>query len=149
LGSTLSLVGELQANLGDRFVYEGPNEGADALCAPCKLQGICFNLVPGETYEVVVVRDKGHPCFLHERGTARVVEVAPANHDCVIPARGLVAGQVFVYPERNCPNRGCPLWRSCVGGTPRPGASYLVESVGDGADCPLGYALRHARLQPR
>lgn len=135
--------------MGDRFVYEGPNLGPAALCAPCKLQGICFNLEPGETYEVRQVREKGHPCFLHERGTVRVVEVAAASHDSILPARGLVAGQVIVYPQRECPNRGCALWRSCVGGAPRPGASYRVESVGAAADCPLGYGLRHARLAPR
>jgi uncharacterized protein (UPF0179 family) len=146
---TITLVGELQASVGARFVYEGANGGPDALCAPCKLQGICFNLEPGETYEVRAVRDKGHPCFLHERGVARVVEVAPSAHDVIIPARGLVAGETFVYPQRQCENRGCDKWSICVGARPRPGATYQVESVGANADCPLDYALRHARLAPR
>jgi uncharacterized protein (UPF0179 family) len=149
LAYTITLVGELQATVGERFVYEGANQGPDSLCAPCKLQATCFNLEAGETYEVRAVRQKGHPCFLHERGIARVVEVAPAAHDTVLPARGLTAGETVVYPERECPNRGCALWRSCVGGAPRPGTTYRVESVGQVADCPLGYALRHARIAPR
>ncbi len=148
MASTITLLGELQATVGERFLYEGPNDASDALCAPCKLQSICFNLEDGETYEVKAVRDKGHPCFLHERGVARVVEVAPATHEAVIPARGLVEGQTFVYPQRECENPGCALWRSCVGGAPRVGAQYRVASVGPAADCPLGYALRHARLAP-
>lgn len=149
LPGTITLVGELQASVGNRFLYEGANSGPDALCAPCKLQGICFNLEAGETYEVRVVRDKGHPCYLHERGVARVVEVSPAGHDVILPARGLVAGEMIVYPQRACPNRGCAMWRSCVGAPPRPGVSYRVEAVGAAADCPLGFALKHARLEPR
>lgn len=149
MATTITLLGALQAQVGDRFVYQGPNNGPDAVCAPCKLQGTCFNLDPGETYEVMQVRQKGHPCFLHESGTVRVVEVAPARHDSILPSRGLVAGEVVVYPERECPNRGCAFWRNCVGGSPRPGASYRVESVGEAVDCPLGFALRRAKLAPR
>lgn len=149
MSDTITLVGSLQAGVGERFVYEGPNDGPDALCAPCKLQSICFNLKPGETYVVKAVRDKDHPCFLHERGTARVVEVATAPHESVLPSRGLVAGQTIIYPDRECPNRGCALWKSCVGGTPQPGYAYRVEAVGEVADCPLGLELRHARLGAR
>lgn len=149
MSDIITLIGPLQAEVGQRFVYQGANDGPDAQCAPCKLHSICFNLKPGETYEVKAVRSKDHPCYLHESGTARVVEVATAPHDAILPARGLVAGETFLYPDRECPNRGCALWKRCVGGTARPGYAYRVETVGDMADCPLGLELRHAQLAPR
>jgi uncharacterized protein len=147
--ATITLLGEAQAAVGARFRYAGPNDGADAACAPCKLKGTCFNLEPGETFEVVAVRDKSHPCFLHEAGRVRVVEVERAEHDVILPARGIIEGESFLYPERDCEFRGCTMWRECVGSPLRPNYSYKVLQVGPVAPCPLGYALRRAKVQPK
>lgn len=147
--ATLTLLGELQAKVGERFTFEGPNLAADSACAPCRLQGICFALEEGESYEVASVRDKQHPCFLHEGGKVRVVEVERAEHDVVLPARGIIEGESVVYPERDCEFRGCTFWRECVGAPLRVGASYRVAAVGPVVPCPLGYALRRAHVVPK
>lgn len=144
--ATITLLGELQAQVGERFLYAGPNDGPDAACAPCKLKGTCFNLEPGEVYQVAAVRDKAHPCYLHERGVVRVVTVEKAEHDVIVPARGLVEGESMPYPERSCEFRGCPMWRECVGAPLRVGHLYHVMKVEAPVACPLGYNLRHARL---
>ncbi|HKZ58619.1 MAG TPA: UPF0179 family protein [Candidatus Thermoplasmatota archaeon] len=143
------MLGELQAKVGERFVFQGPNDGADAACAPCRLKGICFNLEPGETFEVAAVRDKDHPCYLHEGGKVRVVEVDRATHDVILPARGIVEGGSMLYPERSCEFRGCPKWRQCVGAPLRPNFSYRVVEAGPAEPCPLGFALRRAKLAPK
>ena len=147
--ATITLIGEAQAKVGGRFRFEGPNDGPDAACAPCKLKGACFNLEPGETFEVVAVRDKQHPCYLHESGKVRVVEVERAAHEVILPARGIIEGESFLYPERACEFRGCAMWRECVGSPLRANYAYKVVEVGQVAPCPLGYALRRARVQPK
>ena len=147
--ATITLLGESQARVGARFQYTGPNDAPDAACAPCKLKPTCFNLEPGDSYEVVAVRDKQHPCYLHESGKVRVVEVDRAAHDVILPSRGIIEGESFLYPERSCDFRGCAMWRECVGAPLRPGFSYKVAQVGPPVACPLGYALRRARVQPK
>lgn len=149
MATTISLLGPLQANAGERFIFLGPNEGPGAACEPCKLKGACFNLEPGEVYDVKAVRDKTHPCYLHEGGIVHVVEVERAAQSVIVPARGLTDGQSLVYPERECEFRGCPFWRKCVGAPLRPGYAYKVVQVGETVACPLGYALRRATLQPK
>ena len=147
--ATITLHGELQAKVGERFLFVGPNDGPDAACAPCKLKGACFNLDPGEVYEVATVREKTHPCYLHEGGRVRVVEVERAEHDVIVPARGLQEGESMLYPERSCDFRGCGFWRECVGAPLRPGHPYHVMKVGEPIPCPLGYNLRRAHLAPK
>jgi hypothetical protein len=147
--ATITLLGELQSSVGQRFQFVGPNDAADAACAPCKLKGACFNLDPGEVYEVMQVRDKTHPCYLHEGGRVHVVEVDRATHDVIVPARGLVEGQSMIYPERACEFRGCPFWRQCVGAPLRPGFAFKVAKAGEAVPCPLGYSLRRATLVPK
>ncbi len=147
--ATITLLGESQAAVGARFRFEGPNDAPDAACAPCRLKGTCFNLEPGLSFEVVAVRDKVHPCFLHEAGRVRVVEVERAEHEVILPSRGIVEGESFVYPERACEYRGCEFWRECVGAPLRPGNPYKVLQVSAVIPCPLGYALRRAKVAPK
>src|SRR5882672_2425187 len=97
--ATITLLGELQSIAGERFLFRGPNDSPDAACAPCKLKGTCFNLEPQLVYEVKQVREKTHPCFLHEGGLVHVVEVEKAAQEVIVPARGLVEGQSMIYPE--------------------------------------------------
>lgn len=146
---TITLIGEAQARPGSRFRFVGPNDGPNAECRPCKLQGTCFNLEPGEVYAVGEVRAKTHPCFLHDGSAVRVVVVERAAHDVIVPGRGLIEGETLVYPERECEFRGCPMWSECVGAPLIPRKDYLVEKVGERVDCPLGYDLRRARLVRR
>lgn len=146
---TITLVGEAQAKVGGRFLFAGPNDAPDAACAPCKLKPTCFNLEAGETYEIVAARDKQHPCFIHDGGKVRIVEVERASHDVILPARGIIEGESFLYPERSCENRGCAMWRECVGSPLRANYSYKVVQVGPPVACPLGYALRKARVEPK
>ena len=147
--ATITLLGELQAKVGERFQFVGPNDAPEAACAPCKLKGTCFALEEGESYEVVAVRDKSHPCYLHESGRVRVVEVERAQHSVIMPSRGTVEGESLLYPERSCEFRGCQFWRDCVGAPLRPGFSYKVTQVGEVVPCPLGYALRRATVVPK
>lgn len=147
--ASITLLGELQAQVGERFVFAGPNDAPDAACAPCRLKGICFSLEAGESYEVVAVRGKDHPCYLHEGGKVRVIEVERAEHDVILPARGMIEGESILYPERSCEFRGCPFWRECVGAPLRPNFSYKVIQVGEAVPCPLGYALRRAHVAPK
>ena len=95
------------------------------------------------------MRDKSHPCFLHETGKVRVVEVDRAQHRVILPARGIIEGESFLYPERSCDLRGCEMWRECVGGPLRVNFSYKVIEVGPPVNCPVGYALRRAKVAPK
>ena len=146
--SVITLLGPAQSSPGHRFVFQGPNDAPDAACAPCKLKSACFNLEAGESYEVKTVREKTHPCFLHEGGTVRVVEVDRAQHDVILPARGPTEGGTYTYPTRECEFRGCQFWQQCVGAPLRPGKNYHIIQVGEVIPCPLGYALRRTKARP-
>ncbi|MFA7622902.1 MAG: UPF0179 family protein, partial [Candidatus Methanomethylophilaceae archaeon] len=58
----VTLIGESQARIGNRFYYLGPS----LECRECRFKNVCFNLEVGRMYEVTELRDVHHECEMHE-----------------------------------------------------------------------------------
>ncbi|RLF18704.1 MAG: hypothetical protein DRN06_00720 [Thermoprotei archaeon] len=105
----ITLVGEYQARVGYRFINVEPPQ----TCRGCPLFQACVGrLEPGRMYEVVKVRDKRHPCRLHEGGV-RVVEVVEVPITIALPSKLALEDLVFTFNPRRCPSNSCGLYELC------------------------------------
>ncbi len=137
----ITLVGETQARVGNRFYFMGPQTE----CKECRLKGVCFNLEPGRLYEVTSVRDTKHECNMHESGV-RVVEVEKRPTLVCVPKKLAIEGSMITFEERNCARMGCDKWFQCHPICIESGEKLPVYEVIEDARCPIGDDLVVVKL---
>jgi uncharacterized protein (UPF0179 family) len=137
----ITLVGETQARMGNRFYFMGP----DTECRDCKIKGVCFNLEQGRLYEVTKIRDTHHECEMHDGGV-RVVEVEKKPIRACIPRKLAIDGSNITFSKVSCSRMGCEHWMDCHPVSLSDGEKLPVVEVLEKVDCPLGDDLTLVKL---
>ncbi|ELZ07129.1 hypothetical protein C479_15137 [Halovivax asiaticus JCM 14624] len=145
--STITLLGDLLAEPGTEFVYEGE---ADA-CAGCPYRSQCLTLESGRRYRVTDVRENGQllECAIHDRGV-RAVEVEPTTVRANVPEDGSFAGSTASLAGP-CPYVECPSHELCEPDGIEHGESARIATVhGDPPHdvCHLDRSLTTVELDP-
>jgi len=126
----ITLIGESQARIGNRFYFMGPLTD----CKECRLRGVCFNLEPGSMYEVVALRDTLHDCPIHE-GSVRVVEVERKPILAAVSSKHAIDGSTITFESKRCDNIGCENRIYCIPASIKDGTKLkIVDIIGD-IDC--------------
>ena len=137
----ITLVGEEQAKVGNRFYFMGPQTD----CKECRLRNVCFNLEPGRQYEIVGIRDTHHDCEVHEGGV-RIVEVEKKSTVACVPKKTAIEGSIITYEESDCARMGCENWRYCHPVGMRTGDKLTVTDIIRKVDCPIKDDLQMVKL---
>ncbi|MEM1537577.1 MAG: UPF0179 family protein [Candidatus Nezhaarchaeales archaeon] len=139
----IALIGKAQARKGFRFVYSGISRQ----CLSCKLRPVCVDkLEVGRVYEVVAVRERVHPCELHEGGV-RVVELEEAPVLAAIPSKLACEGAIVTFNPITCQNTKCAAYQYCCTQALRAGDKCFVEKVHEKLECRKGLSLRLSSLR--
>ncbi len=138
----LTLVQLPLASPGARFRYMGPGQEE---CAGCPFQKLCFNLEPGQRYEVETVRPVQHPCNLHDEGKVQVVTVKPIGFSTSVESKK-VRGTAITWEPIDCGYPECKNWKLCHPGAPA-GKRYAIEGETSKLDCPMGYDLQRVHFK--
>ena len=121
----VTLVGELQAKPGFKFVFQGASE----LCAKCKLREVCvMKLEPNTVYKVVEVLKKRHKCPLRE-GWVVVARVVEAEVEALLDAKMAVEDAIITFKRGKCDNANCAVWNICQSPYVKEGERYRVLRV--------------------
>ncbi len=134
----LTLVPLGQAKAGAKFWFTGPN---DEECQGCPFQKLCFNLSPGQRYEVTEVRDVRHPCRLHDEDKVQVVKVRPVGFTSTVESKRL-RGTAVTWTPIPCGYAECPNWRLCHPTGPMAGERRSVVGDAKPLACPMHYDLQ-------
>jgi len=139
----VTLIGEKQARVGFRFLFEGTTE----LCARCDVKKVCLgNLEPGRIYEVSKPSKKRFPCLLHSED-AVVVEVEEPPVEAAVQARAAVKHALITYAKIDCNDRNCRNWSRCFPVGLLEGDRCKVVDVKGPLQCPLKAQLLLVSLQ--
>ena len=137
----VTLIGESQARIGNRFYFIGPLTE----CKECRLKGVCFNLESGALYEVTGLRDTSHECLEHE-GRARVVEVEKRPAPASVPRKAAMEGSVVTFQSPRCDRIGCEHWIHCHPIGMSDGQKLTITDVEEDIECPVGEQLSLVKL---
>ena len=129
----ITLTGEAQAMVGNRFYYLGPLTE----CKDCRLKGVCFNLEPGHLYEVIGLRDAQHDCEIHE-SKVRAVEVKKVPVSSAVQQKKAIDGSMITFEAAKCGNIGCDNYAYCCPHGIREGARYTISEIVRDIDCLIG-----------
>ena len=129
----ITLIGESQARIGNRFYYLGPLTD----CKECKLKGVCFNLESGHLYEVKGIRDTEHDCVIHE-SKAIVVEVDKVPVSVAVNGKKAIEGSMITFESIRCDAVGCDNYWFCHPPGIKDGMKLSVSDVVGDLDCPKG-----------
>lgn len=139
----VALIGKSQAKKGYRFIYSGIGKP----CLSCKLKPVCVDkLEAGRVYEVVAVRDKVHPCELHEGGV-RVVELEEAPVLTAIPSKLAIEKAIVTFNPIPCQRAQCAAYEYCATPALKAGDKCLILEVLEKLPCGKGLSLRKALLR--
>lgn len=137
----VTIVGETQAKIGNRFYFMGPLTD----CKECKLKNVCFNMEVGALYEVVGLRDTMHDCVARE-SKVRVVDVEKKAFRAAISKKQAMGSSV-TFEKRYCKNIGCENWQLCCPHNVKNGDKLtIVDDISD-IQCPIGEQLRLVKLE--
>ncbi len=137
----VTLVGDSQARLGNRFYFVGPSTE----CKECRLRNVCFNLEPGALYEITGLRDTRHECALHE-SEVRVVEVEKKAFRAAVPKKSAIDGSMITFEARKCDNIGCENYQLCRPWNVKDGDKLSVTDVQEDLECQKGESLTLVKL---
>ena len=139
----VTLLGERQARVGFRFLFEGVAD----LCAECSVKKVCLgNLENGRLYEVSKVTKKRFPCLLHA-GEAVVVEVREPPVEAALAPRSAIKDALITYSRPECQNGSCEHLQRCFPVGLLEGDRCRVVEVKDSLKCPLRGQLLSVSLQ--
>jgi len=138
----LTLIGETQARIGNRFYFMGPLTE----CKECRLRGVCFNMEPGSLYEIVALRDTVHDCPVHE-GSVRVVEVERKPVLAVVPKKFAIDGSTVTFESRRCDNLGCENRIYCIPIGVKNGAKLRITDIVGDIECANGEDIILVKLE--
>ena len=128
----ITLIGEDQARIGNRFYYTGPQTE----CRDCKLKGVCFNLEPGHQYEVTSIRDTKHECEIYDNGV-RVVEIEKIPTLATVKKKYAIEGGMITYERNDCGRLGCDNYKLCHPIGLRDGDKRTIDEIEREVECPL------------
>ncbi|MCL2712481.1 MAG: UPF0179 family protein [Methanomassiliicoccaceae archaeon] len=137
----ITLIGETQARIGNRFYFVGPLTE----CRECRLRGVCFNLEPGSLYEVVALRDAVHECPIHE-GSVRVVEVERKPIPAAVLQKHAIDGSTITFESMKCNNLGCENRNYCVPMSIKDGTKLKITDVIGDLECSEGENVALVKL---
>jgi len=121
----VTLVGELQAKPGFKFIFQGASE----VCANCKLREVCvMKLEPNVVYKVIEVLKKKHKCPLRG-GWVLVAKVVEAEVEALLDAKMAVEDAIITFKRRKCDNTSCAMWSVCQSPYVKEGEKYRVLRV--------------------
>ena len=139
----VTLIGERQARIGFRFLFEG----AADVCSRCEVKKVCLgNLEPGRLYEIKKVLRKRFPCFLHSED-AVVVQVEEPPLETAVQARVAVDEALVTYSKPDCRNISCEYRKNCFPAGLAEGDRCKVLKVEGSLPCPLKEQLLLVLLQ--
>ncbi|MBS7651343.1 MAG: UPF0179 family protein [Candidatus Bathyarchaeia archaeon] len=143
MGLKVTLLGEGQARIGYRFLYEN----IEGLCVECDVRNVCMgNLESGRVYEVRKVSGKRFPCILHA-GPAVLVEVEEPHVEVAIQPRLAIIDAIITYTSSKCSNPTCEHWDKCYPKGLVDGDRCRVVEVKDSLSCPSEGLLLLVSLQ--
>ncbi len=137
----VTLIGESQAHIGNRFYYLGPITS----CKECRLKGVCFNLELGSLYEVTALRDTMHDCLEYESG-ARVVEVEKIPAIAAVAKKQAIDGSMITFQSGKCENYGCEYWFKCHPVGIKDGQKLSITEIIEDIDSPCEESLVLVKL---
>lgn len=137
----ITLIGEAQAKVGNRFYYMGPLTE----CKECRLKGVCFNLESGHLYEVTALRDTEHDCEIHE-SKVRVVEVEKRPTAAAVSGKKAIDGSMITFEMPKCDLIGCENYWYCHPVGIKDGMKLSITDVIGDIDCPKDDKLALVRL---
>jgi uncharacterized protein (UPF0179 family) len=139
----VTLIGERQARIGFRFLFEGVAD----ICSRCEVKNVCLgNLEPGRLYEVNKVLRKRFPCLLHSED-AIVVQVEEPPLETAVQARIAVNEALVTYSKNDCRNISCEYRKKCFPLGLAEGDRCKVVKVEGLLPCPLREQLLLVLLQ--
>lgn len=137
----VTVIGELQAKIGNTFIYLGPMLN----CKNCNLKKICSNMKKGGKYKVTKKRDVHHDCKIHENGV-RVVEVEIEPRETTIETKLAIEGSVVSFKTNKCNNRSCIQFNLCHPVGIHEGR-YKIIKVGKEIKCPTEQKLKEILIE--
>jgi len=135
----ITLIGEKLAIKDLEFTYIGSNNE----CKNCRLKTVCFHLKPGRNYTITNIRDKKHPCNVHE-GNAVIVEVNELPLIATV-SKEIPEGSDIKIERKKCNNIRCKFFNICTNGTQKK-KNYTIKKTYGKIKCPLGYELYKVEL---
>ena len=139
----ITLIGDSNARIGNRFYYMGPTEE----CKDCRIRNVCFNLEQGALYEIVQMRDTWHDCQLREGEKVRVVEVEKVDFMASVPKKQAIDGSMITFEPRQCDMLSCSNRRFCCPSNVKEGEKHSITRVVENLDCPLGESLVLVKME--
>lgn len=137
----VTLIGELQANIGNEFIYLGPILN----CKHCNLKKICSNLKNGGKYKITKTRDVHHECQIHEIGV-RVVEVEKEQRVTTIESKLAIEGSKVSFEKNKCNDLSCVHFELCHPYGLNDGRLKIIK-IEKEIDCPNGYKLKRILIE--
>lgn len=120
-----TLIGELQAKPGFKFVFKG----AADVCNQCKLREVCvMKLEEGTMYKVVEVLKKRHKCLLRE-GWVVVAKVVEAEIETLLDAKMAIEDAIITFRRKVCGRSNCKLRDLCQSPYVKDGEKYKILKV--------------------
>ena len=129
----VTLIGESQAKIGNRFYYLGPS----LECRECRFKNVCFNLEVGRMYEVTELRDVNHECEMHESGVRAVVVVKVPMRVCV-ERKYAIDGSRITFEHAKCSEVGCTNWGLCHPFFVKDGDKLSIVEILENTECSAG-----------
>ncbi|MGC9122660.1 MAG: UPF0179 family protein [Thermoplasmata archaeon] len=134
---TIALVGKRNAKVGFEFQYLGLSQE----CRECPLKNVCGSLEQGKIYRIKNIREKEHPCKIHDFNSVVTVEVEELPVELLIPKKIAVEGTIFTYEGLKCDRYSCRYFNMCNIMGLKPGTRLRIEKVLENVDCPDGRQL--------
>ncbi|SCG85733.1 UPF0179 family protein [Methanobacterium congolense] len=141
----ITLIGKNLANKGLKFMHYG----ASSQCERCRFKGTCIDsLESGRMYIIKDVKDAEQPCFVHEGGKVKVVDVERAYIKTAVDSKKAFEGSKLVFNPPEC-DEECSMRDLCFPeGLYREDKCKIVKKVGKIKDkCAKGYDLTTVLLK--
>ncbi|KYC46001.1 MAG: hypothetical protein APG12_00276 [Candidatus Methanofastidiosum methylothiophilum] len=117
----------------------------DVECKECRFYRTCVeNLKPGRVYTVCSVRNIEHPCKIHDSGV-KIVEVKEAQIEAAVPKKFAIEGATGIF-SFSCKER-CQYQDFCVPDGIKDGDKFLIISIKEKLECPLGNNIQRVILK--
>ena len=136
----ITLIGEKLAMEGLEFTYIGSNSE----CKNCRLKTVCFHLKPGRNYTITNIRDKKHPCNVHE-GNAVIIEVNELPFIAAV-TKEVAEGTKTTVERQKCKNITCEFFNVCTNRILQKKKNYTIKKTFGKIECPLDHELYKVEL---
>lgn len=133
----ITLMGKRIAKPGLEFQFMGNILD----CRDCPLKNICFMLETGKYYRITNVRDKEHPCRVHDMNKVVTVEVEEIPTPIAVNKRYAIEGSSITYESNRCDDIDCEYYDLCNIPGLRDGTRVRIEKYIEDINCPHGKQL--------